>query len=348
MTALVCGRKTINGAVSVAPGTGGGTDTLATLLEIAESRGMSTGVVTTTRVTHATPAACYAHVLDRGEEEAIAAQAVPGSGNRRLGDGMEVILGGGLLAWFPEGTGEGRRTDGRNLVREMEGAGYRFVEDAAGLRRAEAEGAGRILGFFSGSHMAYEADRDTTGGGQPSLAEMTRVAIGVLSRNPAGYFLMVEGGRIDHALHENNGYRAITDALAFDRAVAEARRLVPDNTVIIVTADHDHTMTLTGEAGAAADVFTQGGKDMNGVPYTAILFGTGPTAAGPYPDTLDFRWGPDPDFRERAAIPLPYEDHGAADVPLYAFGPEPLLAGIRGSLDNTEVFGVLRGALEGR
>lgn len=348
MTALVCGRKTLNGAISVVPGPGGRTDTLTTLLEIAESRGLSTGVVTTTRVTHATPAACYAHVLDRGEEETIAAAAVPGRGNPRLGDGMEVILGGGRLAWLPEGTEEGRRTDGRNLVREMETAGYRVARDTGDLRRAEADGARRLLGLFSNSHMAYEADRDTTDGGQPSLAEMTRAAITVLRRNPAGYFLMVEGGRIDHALHENNGYRAVTDMLAFDAAVAEARRLAGDDALILVTADHDHTMTLTGEADAAADVFTQGGKDMNGVPYTAILFGTGPTAAGPYPDTLDFSHGPDPDFRERAAIPLSYEDHGAVDVPLYAFGPERLLAGIHGSMDNTEVFGVLRAALEER
>jgi alkaline phosphatase len=85
MTAMMCGRKTRNGALSVAWGSGGETDTLATLLEIAESMGMSTGVVSTTRITHATPAACYAHTPDRSEEPFIAASAVPGSGNRRRG-----------------------------------------------------------------------------------------------------------------------------------------------------------------------------------------------------------------------------------------------------------------------
>jgi alkaline phosphatase len=348
MTAMMCGRKTRNGALSVAWGSGGETDTLATLLEIAESMGMSTGVVSTTRITHATSAACYAHTPDRSEEPFIAASAVPGSGNRRLEDGMEVILGGGRAWWLPEGTGDGRRPDGRNLVEEMEAAGYLAVGDAAGLRRAAAAGAGRILGLFTASHMAYEADRDTTAGGEPSLAEMTRVAIGILNRNPSGFFLMVEGGRIDHALHDNNAYRAITDMLAFDAAVDAALRVVPDQTLVVVTSDHDHTMVITGDADSGADIFTEGGVDLNGVPYTAILFGTGPTAAGPHPDSLDFGRGPDPDFRERAAVPLSYEMHGAMDVPLYAFGPGRLLERIPGALDNTAIFGILRGALESR
>ncbi len=352
-TALATGRKTVSGALSVVPGEDGGLDTVGTLLELAEAQGRSTGLVTTTRITHATPAAFYSHDLDRGAEVSIAAALVPGRGNPRLGDGVEVLLGGGRDEFLPRESGAhgrgGRREDGRDLPAEMEAAGYRVVEDAAGLDAAVAGGAERVLGLFAGSHLAYESDRAAAVPAQPSLAAMTRAALRVLSRNPRGFFLVVEGGRIDHALHENRGRKAITDLLAFDDAVAAAREaLDPAETVILVTADHDHTLVLAGYPPASADVFTQAGTDVDGKPYTALLFADGPGALAEPPDSLSADMLADPEFRERAGVPLRGDSHGGMDVPLFAWGPRWVLDRIPGSLENTAVSAILEAALTGR
>lgn len=347
-TALATGHKAVNGALSAAAVADGVIDSLRTLLEIAEAIGLSTGLVTTTTVTHATPAAFYAHTLDRGKETTIAEALVPGKGNPRLGDGIEVILGGGRGFWLPEALPGGRRTDGRNLVSEMKDAGYRVVEDRESLERSVRDGVGRVVGLFSPSHMAYEADREATSPAEPTLAEMTRAAVQILGRNPRGFFLMVEGGRIDHALHFNYGYRAVTDMLEFDAAVAEARGLLGDEAFILATADHDHGMVITGEPAPDADVFSPAGKDKNGKPFTALLFATGPSAAKALPDTLPPDLLRNPEFQERAGVPLEYEEHGAMDVPLYAFGPERCFGTLHGSMENTEVFEILRAAIEDR
>ena len=347
-TALASGHKTVNGALGVSPRSGGGVDTLTSLLEVAESRGLATGLVTTTTITHATPAAFYTHTLERGKEIDIALDVIPGPRNPRIGDGVEVLLGGGRDFWIPQGLGTGKREDGRNLIEEMVQAGYVPVDSAAQLEQAVTAERTKILGLFSSSHLEYEADRPYRGRHQPRLSEMTRAAIQVLSRNKRGWFLMVEGGRIDHALHFNNAYRAVTDMLEFDRAIGEALKIVGPETLVIVTADHDHTMVLSGEPAPDADVFSQAGKDMNGKPFTTLIFGNGPTAALAIPDTLTPDTLNAPDFKERAGIPMPYEEHGGQDVPLYAFGPEKYLKLIKGSMDNTEIYGVLRAAIEGK
>lgn len=347
-TAMATGHKAVNRALSAVAIAGAGIDSLVTLLEIAEARGLSTGLVTTTTVTHATPAAFYAHTLDRDEELAIALALVPGKGNPRLRDGIEVVLGGGKDFWIPQVVPGGRRTDGRNLVSEMEGAAYRVVEDRESLERSVREEAGRVLGLFSHSHMAFEADREAQAPSEPTLAEMTKAAVQILGRNQRGFFLMVEGGRIDHALHGNHGYRAVADMLEFDAAVAEARTLLGDQALLLITADHDHGMVITGEPAADADVFSPAGTDLNGKPFTAILFANGPSAALGIPDSLPPDLLRSPEFRERAGVPLESEEHGAMDVPLYAFGPERYLDMLHGSIENTEIFEILRAAIEGR
>jgi len=348
ITAYATGHKTVNGALSVTPRLDGGVDTLPTVLELAEARGMSTGLVTTTTITHATPAGFYAHTLFREKELDIALAAIPGQQNRGLGDGIEVLMGGGRNFWLPKAVETGVREDGRNLIEEMSRAGYTAVGTRAELETARQAGKKKILGLFGPSHLEYEADRPRTAPQQPTLTEMTRAAIEVLSRNPKGYFLMVEGGRIDHALHGNNGYRAVTDMLEFNRAISEALRMVSKETVIVVTADHDHTMVLSGAPAPNADVFSQAGKDKNGLPFTTIIFGNGPSAAKPIPDTLTTAMLNAPDFQERAGVPMPYEEHGGQDVPLYAFGPDKYLKLIKGSMNNTDVFGVLKNAVEGK
>jgi len=205
--------------------------------------------VTTTRVTHATPAAVFAHVNDRNLENEIAAQMVPGGGgfNTRLGDGLHVIFGGGRRHFLPTSGSDdeglpGRRTDGRDLRNELQQRDYRYVWNRQGLN--SLGGSGRAIGLFASSHLEYEADRDS---GQPSLEEMTRKAIQILNATGKPYFLMVEAGRIDHAHHEGNAYRAFTDTRMFDRAINAAQRSVNLNrTLILATADHSHVFTIAG------------------------------------------------------------------------------------------------------
>jgi len=223
-TALATGHKTYNGAISV-DSTG---RPVAHLVEAAEAQGMATGLVVTSRITHATPAVFSAHVRDRGEEDRIAAQ--------QLDAGIEVLMGGGLRHFLPDANG-GQRIDGRNLVDEATRAGYHVVRSASELEQAPQEGA--LLGLFTESHMAYEIDREQTQ--QPSLAMMTRHALDRLSGRENGFFLMVEGSRIDHAGHSNDAAAHLHDILAFEDAVTAALDYArsDDETLVLVLSDHE-------------------------------------------------------------------------------------------------------------
>jgi alkaline phosphatase len=226
-----------------------------TLLEEAKVHGMRVGVVSTATITHATPAATYAHINDRGDENAIALQALPGDAtyNRRLGKGVDLLLGGGRRFFVPSGVldeegGGGSRSDRRDLRQEFQSAGYQYVWNRAGFQQLKTLPA---LGLFERSHMEYEFDRPTDQGGEPSVTEMTVKAIELLSQAPKGrkpgYFLMVESGRIDHAHHEGNAFRALTDTEELDRAVGAAAHMVDlRDTLIIVSADHSHVFNIAG------------------------------------------------------------------------------------------------------
>ncbi|NBC87310.1 MAG: alkaline phosphatase [Bacteroidetes bacterium] len=223
-TALATGHKTYNGAISV-DSTG---RPVAHLVEAAEARGMTTGLVVTSRITHATPAVFSAHVRDRGEEDRIAVQ--------QLDAGIEILMGGGLRHFLPDASG-GQRTDGRNLVDEATEAGYHVVRSASALKQAPREGA--LLGLFADSHMAYEIDRAQTQ--QPRLATMTRHALDRLSGSENGFFLMVEGSRIDHAGHSNDAAAHLQDILAFEEAVTAALDYARSDgeTLVLVLSDHE-------------------------------------------------------------------------------------------------------------
>ena len=229
MTALVTGHKARAGVLSVAPAAPRGDcdaaveHTLKTLLEEAEERGFKTGVVSTARITHATPAAAYAHSPDRNWEiDGAVPEAARGNCvdiaqqlvDFPYGDGVDVVLGGGRAMFLPASEADpedaaltGYRTDGRNLVADWlaGAAARRFVHDQAGFDALPA--AGQVLGLFEVSHMEHEADRANDAGGEPSLTQMTRAAISRLA-NDRGYFLVAEAGRIDHAHHAGNAYRA--------------------------------------------------------------------------------------------------------------------------------------------
>ena len=337
---------------------------LVTLLEEAEQRGYRTGVVSTARITHATPAAAYAHSPDRnwelpgGVPEAdralcpdIARQLV----EFPLGDGVDVVLGGGRAMFLaidrpdPEDpTTTGRRLDGRNLVEEwVAGAEYRrFVFDQDGFDGLP--GTGQVLGLFDPSHMEFEADRANDAGGEPSLAEMTAYAIENLGSG-SGFFLVVEGGRIDHAHHAGNAYRALVDAIAFSEAVAVAVDMTdPDQTLIIVTADHSHTLTIAGYSARGNPIlgYAAGGdgkplRDAAGVAYTTLGYANGPGARRPETE-LD---PTDPDYLQRATHPMGSETHAGEDVPAYATGPGA--EGVGGVMDQHELHAVMHAALFG-
>lgn len=239
-TAYACGIKTYNGAIAV--------DTeqrpLATVLEAAEQRGLATGLVATSRVTHATPAAFSAHVPSRDHETDIAAQ--------QLTQNIEVILGGGLGPFLPEAEG-GWREDGRNLLDEAAARGYAVLDGRAAFDAADAT---PVIGLFSSGHMAYEIDRDPAT--QPSLAEMTQKAIDLLQGDPNGFFLMVEGSRIDHAAHGNDLAAHLHDLLAFDEAVATALAFAraDGQTLVVSTSDHETGGLTIGRAVDGRAIYT--------------------------------------------------------------------------------------------
>lgn len=374
--AVAPGRDTRTGvgsAVDNCPTAGNG-QPARTLLELAIAQGRATGVVTTARLTHATPAATYAHTCHRNAEYEIARQAVPGGEgfNAALGDGIDVLLGGISRYWQPFHPDQRKagRPDGRNLVAELEARGYQAISDRQGLIAAAGH-EGRLIGLFdfaeAEGHMSYDLDRDANR--EPSLAEMTLAAMQRLAANPAGYFLMVEGGRIDHALHGTNARRALGDARAFDAAVAaaidQARQDDPDlvRTLVVVTADHDHTMVMNGYAalaGPSSDAnpgilglmrdYAAPGKpavDADGMPFTTLVFGNGENriagprdAMTPLTDAAAFAL----DYHQEAVIPMPVggETHGGSDVFLGAIGRGA--DGFHGVIDNTEVFDIVRKA----
>jgi alkaline phosphatase len=219
-----------------------------TLLEWAESRGMATGLITNTRISHATPAAFAAHQLSRysGEDD-LATQIV-------AGHEIEVLLGGGARALIPQGRrvsevmsglplpldGSSVRRDGRNLLEEARGRGYTVVSERAALRTASAS-ARRLLGAFASSHLPYVVDRRSEAlDGVPDLAELARAALTVLARAEKGFFLMLEGGRIDHAAHDNDAGTMLHELLEFDEAlgVALAFQAEHPETLLVVTGDH--------------------------------------------------------------------------------------------------------------
>ena len=371
MTALMTGRKARAGMVSVGPEAERGDcqaakrHELTTLLEEAERRGLRTGVVSTARITHATPAAAYAHAADRNWEidgavpeehrEAcadIARQLV----EFPYGDGVDVALGGGRAMFLPGGApdpeDEGRfgyRQDGRDLTAEWlaGGEGRRYVFDRAGFDALREKGpADQVLGLFEASHMEFEADRATDAGGEPSLAEMTRFAIDAMGEG--GYLLIVEAGRIDHAHHATNAYRALKDAIALSDAVAAAVEATDDeDTLIVVTADHSHTLTIAGYSprgnpilGFVVDGEGRPATDDRGVPYTTLGYANGPGAERP----ADGELAPtDPNYLQRALHPMRSETHAGEDVPAYARGPGA--AGIRGVMDQHELHAAMRRAL---
>jgi len=224
---------------------------LKTILEMAKEKGKATGLVTTSGITDATPAGFAAHVAHRSEEEKIADQLVKSDVN---------ILFGGRKSFFLPETEKGKRKDGRNLLNEARQNGYIVVETAEEMNKAQGE---KLLGLFNMENMFFEIDRK--GSKEPSLAEMTAKALEVLRKKEQGFFIMVEGGRIDHAAHRYDIGAVISDVLAFDEAVKVVYDLQKANsdTLLIITADHE-----TG--GLVVLPYTPTSKEYEGINLGAI------------------------------------------------------------------------------
>ena len=387
ITAIMTGVKTASGVIGVkdtagiryengkpvAPEDCGASARLTTALEYAEMDGMASGVVTTARLTHATPAGTYAHVSDRNwEADSDIAERVPGADCKDIaaqlidfpyGDGIDVAMGGGRTNFFPwmmhdpESRVTGRRLDGRDLTKEWvaKRKDAAYVWNAKQFEALDPKTVGPVLGLFEPSHMQYEADRADDIAGEPSLSEMTSFAIKKLATNGKGYFLLVEGGRIDHASHAGNAYRALTDTIEFAKAVEAAMDLTQESdTLIIVTADHSHTLYFAGYAprgnpilGLAGRIDPETGKEVpalagDGKPYTTLGYANGPGAeAGPRADLSNVDTQAK-DYKQQALVPLGSETHGGEDVPVYARGPDAEL--LTGVFEENYIFHVMDAA----
>lgn len=326
-TALATGFKTNNGMVGVLPDS----TRVPSLLHALKAHGKAVGLVTTTRITHATPAAFSSNVLERDNEREIARQQAL--------LGLDVAFGGGFGNFLPESEG-GRRTDGLNLVQDLRARGY-----GVAMSRAEFDGlsAAPAFALFSrNNHLAYEIDRNPAE--EPSLAEMTSKAISLLSTRDGGFFLMIEAGRIDHAGHGNDAAAYLHDVLALEEAFAVALAFARENgeTLLISTSDHE-----TGGLVVGRNIEGRGQYRFEAAPLTRVrtsaeranermragqtlaetleLFGL--TDLTESESTLIAEGGERPTsamveiVNRRSVMGWATNGHSGVEVPLYAFGP---------------------------
>lgn len=351
-TAYACGIKTYNGAIAVdrdgAP--------CRTVLEAARDAGFATGLVATSRITHATPAGFASHVPSRASEGQIAVQMTEA--------GIDVMIGGGARFFLPAAAG-GRREDGRTLTDELAARGVAVATDRAGF---DALRAAPAVALLASDHLAYDIDRADPPAGngapdQPTLAEMAVKALDLLAATPAaqarGFFLMVEGSRIDHAAHGNDAAAHVRDILAYDAAIAAvldwARR--DGQTLVVSTADHETGGLTLGRDGVYAYDpaplmrVTMSSERLTERLAAALLMPGGdasvPVRAALGTDSLSAReedlLGRTDDaaaaFREigarRAGVAWTTTGHTAVDVGLYADGPGADL--FRGNMTNDAV-----------
>jgi len=236
-TAFSCGLKSYNGAISVLPDG----SPCGTVLEAAKLAGYMTGLVVTTRITDATPACFSAHVNLRSEEDRIAEQQL---GDYPLGQMVDLMLGGGRCHFLANTTEGSCRADSRDLIGEAQRKGFKYVNDRASFDKLN-KGKGvklPLLGLFAPTDIPYEIDRLDKN--YPSLDEMAEVALTALEAatkdSEQGFFLMVEGSRIDHAGHGNDPAAQVHEVLAYDKTFARVFKWVEKHDAVLVsTSDHE-------------------------------------------------------------------------------------------------------------
>jgi len=292
-TAMATGEKTFNGYLSISVDL----RELPTILEQVQSRGWAVGLVSTTQISHATPAAFAAHEVDRANYTQIALEMLEHQPNVLLAGGEDDFLPDTETGCYPN---SGHRDDGKNLIAEAVAAGYTYICDAGGLAAMNPGNTSQVIGLFADDGML----RPFT----PTLEQMTAAALAILSQDPDGFFLMVEGGQIDWAAHDNEAELVIDDVLTFDAAVGQGYQYAQTNpnTLVIVTADHE-----TG--GMSVDLESTGE----------------PSEDGPFsmPDGTDFY------------VNWTTLGHTGVDVPLSAWGPQS--QGLAGTVDNTYIYTVM-------
>ena len=306
------------------------------------------GVISTARITHATPAATFAHVAERdweaydsvnfGATQAqqgctdIASQLVARS------TPIDLLFGGGRRFFFTNSTPDvenatafGSRTDGKSLVKDSWKG--RYIWNHTELKKITPGSPGPILGLFSYDHMMYETDRVAKKSDEPSLSEMTNFAIKHFLSSKQGFFLFVEGGRIDHGHHETKARYALDEFALFDDAIGGAKQLlkssgVLDETLLVVTADHSHVFTMGAESARGSNILGFGTleqknvSDVDRMPVNILAYGNGPNYQGArnknHFDSVNTNTT---SYLSPAALPMKSETHGGEDVPVYAQGP---------------------------
>lgn len=345
-TAFATGHKTYNAGISVS--NEDASKPFASVIEASEKVGKSTGLVTTARITHATPAVYASHVRNRDNESAIASQY--------LNDQSVDVLFGGGKQFFLSKEEKGKRTD-KTIIPDFEAKGYKVVYDKKGLQSLNAKD-GKALGLFGNSHVDYVLDRDET---IPSLADMTQKAIDILSQNQKGFTMMIEGGRIDHAGHANDLPSLVQEALDFDAAVKVAMDFAKKdgNTSVVVTADHE-----TGGLSLSRDgVYEINVDAWNKEKQSSEVFATKLKAAKSieeikqlvfentsYNDLTDeeaayIMAGDGTSYTQEGAynavmakrfmVGFTGHGHSAVDVGVWAYGPIADL--VKGQIDNTDI-----------
>ncbi|XP_037824116.1 membrane-bound alkaline phosphatase-like [Lucilia sericata] len=318
----------------------------------AQDAGKWTGLVTTARVTHASPAGVYAHTANREwENDAkifndscnpqanvdIARQLIEWP----VGQELRVIMGGGRRNFLNETVSDetdlpGQRTDGRNLIEEwqmikqQQNKRAAYVSNKNDLNDLDLDNTDYLMGLFSSSHCPYHGDleRENLKETVPSLSEMTEKALELLKRSSEGYFLFVEGAKIDMAHHDTRARRSMEETEEFNRAVEVALKMTSEeDTLIVVTSDHAHTMTINGYASRHSDILGLSDDVADdGLPYTILSYANGPGYEKTFSDKKGRKDLSDKDFTDpkrkyMATVPLESETHGADDVAIFALGP---------------------------
>ncbi|KAK4874975.1 hypothetical protein RN001_014335 [Aquatica leii] len=346
-TAYLCGVKANKATVGVTAATklsdceamNNETNQVSSVAQLFQLAGKRTGFVTTTRVTHSSPAGLYAHIADKDwETDAkvtasgkdskqcidIAQQLIHGNIGRKL----NVIFGGGRTSFLPntvrdEDNNLGWRNDSRNLINEWKQlkreTKHKYVYNLEGMKNLSLDEA-YVLGIFDSDHMEFNLDRDTKS--KPSLSEMTVKAIEILSQEEKGFFLFVESGRIDHAHHEALTRIALDETIQLHKAIEAAVNISDsDYTLIVVASDHSHAMTFNGYQKRGNNILGIAGIGEDNLPYTTLSYAVGPSGInGSRPDITNDNLE-DPHYKFPSYVMRHRSTHGGEDVAIFAKGP---------------------------
>jgi alkaline phosphatase len=368
-SAMNSGVKTRAGVIGVGPAahlgdcSEGLANPMVTLGEIAKANGKGLGIVTTTRITHATPAAVFAHSPHRDwEDDRAIPESERGKGCTDIAAQLaatpfDIALGGGAANFFGKDKGGKRLDPQADLPGDWaKRTGGSFVQTGEALKASRGS-KGPVLGLFTPSHMNFMLDRKPDSS-EPTLTDMTVAAIEKMKSEKGGYYLMIEGGRIDHGHHAGVAGYALSETQEFSRAIAKALSMVDlKDTLILVTADHSHVFTIAGYPTRGNPILglvshnddrgEPSGKPTvaaDGQPYTTLGYQNGPGAVKEMPRSAP---STDPKARQQALIPTGdeggaygvIETHAGEDVALFAAGPGADNA--RGVIEQSRIFDII-------